>query len=471
MKNISIILILYSISIIANCQNSFEKTYGGVFDEYSHSVLQTDDNGFIICGFTSSFGLGLEDIYIVKTDESGNIEWDHTYGGSGDDHGYFITKTNDGGYIICAESTSFGTRKAYLVKINSTGDTLWTNTYKGLYRSTARQILQNDDGSYIVCGTTSNTELGQNDVFLFKTDENGELLWSKIFGGTDTEFAYAMCKTLEGGYILCGGTKSFGAGSYDVYIIKTNEIGDTIWTKTIGGEGYDAGYSIIQRETGNIIIGGVSSSFGPGAFNILVTNLNEGGGIIWTKTIDYIENEQGCHISQTSDNCIAGCGWTSDIPVTNSDILIFKMDNDGNIIWTNTFGGPTHEVGYAIYETSDLGFIVTGYTVSYGAGMSDMYLIKTNSNGIITSINDINVKLDPIEIYPIPCSNILYLKKTGKISQIEMISINGKCLRPIIISQVNQEILQFDISDFPRGVYIVKIKYSDSFYYKKIIIN
>lgn len=454
--------------IVLTCQVNFEKTYGGVSNEYSHSVLQTDDNGYLLCGYTSSYGYGSEDVYVVKTNESGDIEWDHTYGGYGDDHGYYITKTNDGGYIFCAESTSFGTRKAYVVKINSEGDTLWTNTYEGLYRSNARQILQTDDGGYIVCGSTSSTQLGPKDVFLFKTNEIGALLWSKNYGGTNEDFAYAISKSLNGGYVLCGGTKSFGAGNYDVYIINTNDVGDTIWTKTIGGGGYDAGYSIFQKETGNILIGGVSSSFGSNTFDLLISNLNENGETIWTNTIDYFENEHGCYISQTSDNCISGCGYTSDLPVTNSDILIFKMDYEGDTIWTKTFGGNSYEVGYGIFETSDLGFIVTGYTQSYGAGNSDMYLIKTNSEGILTSIDDPILEINPIEVYPNPFNHKITIETRPDYKAIEVYDLNGNNHFSKLLNQENKtEII--DLRRLKKGIYILKIRTDGQDITKKII--
>jgi hypothetical protein len=469
MKRISILLISSSFWIIGNCQITFERTFGGFFNEYSHSVLQTDDNGFILCGFTSSFGSGPESVYVVKTDEYGNKLWDRTYGGAGEDHGYFINATNDGGYIICAESTSFGNRKAYLIRINSEGDTLWTNTYEGNNRSIARYVLQTEDNGFIVCGATSSTTLGPTDVFLFKTDENGNLMWSKTYGGTGSDFAYYLSQTQDGGFILCGGTRSFGNTNYDIYVIKTDNIGDTIWTTVIGGYGYNAGYSIVETESGHFIIGGMTSAFGANGTDILIVKLHENGEIIWTKNIDYYLNESGCHISLTSDEHIIGCGSTLKM-AQKSDILVFKMDLDGNVLWINRFGGDEHDIGYSIFETDDLGMIITGYTQSYGAGMADMYLIKTNSDGLLTSIYEPVLSDDGINVFPNPCSKVFYIKSPVSISELKVIGVDGREFRLEFINN-SWEGIEVDVTSVPKGVYVLKITNSKADYYKKLVIQ
>jgi hypothetical protein len=466
MKTLTTTITLIIFFIHANGQITFEKTYGGFKDEYSHSVRQTDDGGYILCGFTSTQSSGSKDVYVVKTDAYGNVEWDRTYGGPGADHGYCITKTNDGGYIICAESTSFGNRSAYLIRIDSTGDTLWTNHYPGNNYSLARCVLETDNG-FIVCGSTGYTGVTE-DVFLFKTDEYGNLQWSRTYGGLGNDWSYAMSHTSDGGYIICGGTNSFGANNSDIYIIKTNSSGDTTWTRSIGGIGYSAGYSVVQTTSGNFILGATTTVFGAVGYDILIVKLDGNGEIIWTSTIDYLANEHGGHISLTSDNCIIGSGRTSS-PTMKSDIVVFKMDMNGEALWLNTYGGDEHEVSYGVLETSDLGFIITGYTTSYGAGAADMYLIKTDPDGLLTSVYEPELQVNDFMIYPNPCVNYFHLKGFEEITELEIIDFLGRS-QPFRLSSSDKGGIMVDVSNMQKGSYVARITHSETTTNKIVIV-
>ena len=240
------------------------KRFGGAASEEGKSVQQTADQGYIITGFVESFGAGDRDVYLIKTNNSGNIIWTKTFGGTGWDEGTFVRQTSDGGYIITGFTESFGVggncggfcRDVYLIKTNSSGDTLWTKTYGGLYDDEGYSVQQTVDGGYIITGTTSSFPAGFPDFYLIKTDANGDALWTKTYGGANEDYGYSVQQTADGGYIIIGSTSSFGAGSRDVYLIKTNSSGDTLWTKTYGGTFWDEGYSVRQTADGGYIITG-----------------------------------------------------------------------------------------------------------------------------------------------------------------------------------------------------------------------
>ena len=205
------------------------RTYGGSDDDAGWSVAQTTDGGYIIAGWTESFGAGMEDVYLVKTDVEGDTLWTHTYGGSSTDWGYFVAQTTDSGYIVAGRTASFGAGSSdfYLVKTAPDGDTIWTRTYGGTDSDYGYSVVQTTDGGYIVAGGTRSFGAGEYDVYLVKTDALGDTIWTRTYGGSDYDGCRSIVQTSDGGYIIVGETKSFGAGLHDVYLIKTDSLGYT----------------------------------------------------------------------------------------------------------------------------------------------------------------------------------------------------------------------------------------------------
>ncbi|MCH8331282.1 MAG: hypothetical protein IH946_07855, partial [Bacteroidetes bacterium] len=229
----TLIIGLITLAGISNAQHLFEQALGGTNDEEGRSVVQTDDDGFLFLGSTESFGAGLNDIYLVRLDQLGDTIWTRTYGGTDDDLGHYISSTNDGGYIVTGSTSSFGAGSSdcYLLRLDSLGDTLWTRTYGySTLDDYGTSVQQTTDEGYIITGNK-----GGGGVYLVKTDSLGDTLWTKTYGGTSTDEGHCVQQTTDGGYIITGYTGSYGSGSYDFYLIKTNFLGDSLWTKTFGG--------------------------------------------------------------------------------------------------------------------------------------------------------------------------------------------------------------------------------------------
>jgi len=245
-------------------QPYFQKTYGASNAEYGFSVEQTADGGYIIAGETNSSGAGSTDIYLVRTDASGDTLWVRTYGGTGAEYGYEVHETNDNGFIITGRTTSFGAGAAdvFLIKTNSSGDIVWSKTYGGVLDDFGYSVQQTTDNGYIVTGFTQNFGVGGTDLYLIKTDVNGDTLWTRTFRGTSDDYGRSVKQTNDGGYIIAGYTNSFGAGGNDMYLLKTDGNGDSLWTKAFGGTGADYAYSIVQTTDLGYAVVGSTNSFG-----------------------------------------------------------------------------------------------------------------------------------------------------------------------------------------------------------------
>ncbi|MFH1319911.1 MAG: T9SS type A sorting domain-containing protein [Bacteroidota bacterium] len=366
----------------------FQKTFGGTNDGFSRSLQQTTDGGYIIAGYTKSFGAGDADVCLIRTDDNANILWAKVYGGSGDDRGYSVQQTNDGGYIIAGYTNSFGAGDydIYLILTDADGDILWTKTYGGTGDDRGFSVLQSNDGGYTFTGGTNSFGAGLSDFYWVHTDDNGGLLWTKTIGGTGFDCGYSIQQTSDEGYIITGYTYSFGAGDADVYLIKTDVNGDTEWTKTIGGTDEDEGWSVRQTTDGGYIIAGYTNSFGAGSYDVYLIRTNAAGDISWSKTYGESGGDYGYSVQQTSDSGYIFTGVTSSTAANGEDVYLIRADANGDLLWTKTFGGEFSESGYSVQQTSDGGFIVAGFSSSFGGGVEEgdmeMYLIRTDDNGI-----------------------------------------------------------------------------------------
>ncbi|MCK5843210.1 MAG: PQQ-like beta-propeller repeat protein, partial [Victivallales bacterium] len=408
MKNATICILLLSVTI---CLAGWERTYGGSHYDHGESVAQTSDGGYIVSGETCSFGAGNNDVYLVKIDAEGDTIWTRTYGGDENEYGKSVAQTSDGGYIVAGYTYSFGAGEfdVYLIKTDSEGDTIWTRTYGGSNWDWGESVAQTSDGGYIIAGGTKSFGAGERDVYLVKTDALGDTLWTRTYGGSDEDYGYSIALTTDGGFIIAGYTESFGAGRSDVYLIKTDGGGDTIWTRTYGGIYSDLGYSVALTSDGGHIIAGMTKSFGADSADIYLIKTDTSGDTIWTRTYGGSESDYGWSIAQTTDGGYIVAGWTKSFGAGEHDVYLVKTDSDGDTLWTRTYGGSESDVVYSVAQTTYGGYIVAGWTHSFGAGGSDFYLIKTNSLGFTAIGESPSARPEEIAInaYPNPFNSTI----------------------------------------------------------------
>jgi len=362
----------------------FCKAIGGENDDGGYSLIQTSDGGYAITGYTKSFGAGKGDVYVVKLDANGNLQWTTTIGGPEIEEGVSLIQTSDGGYAIAGVTQSFGAGEddAYVVKLDANGNLQWTKTIGGKKEDVGFSLIQTSDGGYAIAGATTSFGAGGWDAYLVKLDANGNLQWTKTIGGKEDDKGYSLIQTSDGGYAITGYTKSFGAGGWDVYVVKLDANGNLQWTKTIGGPGNEIGFSLIQTSDGGYAITGPTYSFGAGGADVYVVKLNANGNLQWTTTIGGKEEDVGISLIQTSDGGYAIAGSTTSSGVGEADFYVVKLDANGKPQWTKTIGAKNKNlIKSSIIQTSDGSYVIAGTTGSFGAGKRDVYVVKLDKNG------------------------------------------------------------------------------------------
>jgi len=377
----------YIISLDVNGDTLWTRTYGGSGHDEAHSIIESPEAGFVIIGSTRPELETNYDIYVIKTQDNGDTLWTKTYGPNiGDDQGWSIQNTSDGGYILAGYSNSFnaGDYDMYLIKTDINGNVIWESTYGGTDDEKCASVLQSSDDRFIIVGSTQSFGAGGNDVYIVKTGSHMDTSWTNTYGGTGDDRGYAVQQTSDNNYIIAGSTTSFslrsGRGdSADVYLINTDSVGNTIWTKTYGGTGDDGGNSVYQTSDGGYIITGYTNSYGAGRSDVYLVKTNADGDTNWTRTYGGAGNDGGNSVYQTTDGGYIITGYTYPFGVLRSDVYLIKTNSNGDTSWTKTFGGIDNDEGFSVYQTTDGGYIITGYT--YRIDQNDVYLIKTDANG------------------------------------------------------------------------------------------
>ncbi len=265
----------------------WQHTYGGPSNsDVLTDVKQTADGGNIAVGstFSNEADPGVEYLWVIKTDVEGDTLWTKYYGnGGGEDAAKSVAITQNGNFVIVGETASYSQDEldAWILKLDSNGDTIWTQTFSGSSSDAASSVIIDKKGRYVVTGHTFGT--GGWDAMLLKYDADGNLLWDRTYGGTGKEWMNDLCQTEDGSYLLTGYTTSFGVSSEDLYLIKADENGDTVWTKTYGGPADQNGHGIDMNPDGGAIIAGWTGTF-MSASDIWLLRINVDGDTLWTKT-------------------------------------------------------------------------------------------------------------------------------------------------------------------------------------------
>ena len=447
-----------------NAEINFERTYGGTNDDDGWSAQQTAEGGYVVAGNTSSYGAGNSDIYLIKTDAAGDMLWTRTFGGPAFDYCRSVQQTADGGYILAGYTSSFGAgfSDIYLVKTDSSGETLWTRTYGGAEDDYGYAVRQTAEGGFIVTGETHSFGSGGN-VYLVRTNANGNALWTRTYGGESGEFGCSVQPTTDSGFIIVGSTSSFGAGGSDVYLVKTDANGDTLWSRTFGGTNDDYGGSVQQTIDGGYAIAGYTWSFGAGDGDVYLIKTDVTGDTMWTRTFGGAGYDGANSVQQTTDGGYAIAGHTTSFGAGGYDVYLLKTDERGDTQWTKTYGGSDNEVGYSIQPTADGGYVIAGGTHSFGSGGCDVYLIKTDSLGNVAVAEP---KASPtrapalsLTCEPNPCrgATTISLKPQASSSKRPTLRIYDAQGRLVLFQTVRASSFIFHPSSLPSGAYFVRV--------------
>ena len=364
----------------------WNKTYGrtGPYRDGDYALVKTPDGGYAIAGYTRSYGMGGSDFWLIKTDEYGNMEWNRTYGGPADECAYSLVVTSDAGFALAGPIENVSEHGAvWLVKTDSYGNMEWNRTYVGLnadVEGSSSPLVKTSDGGYALAGYTVSVA-GDTDFCLIKTDDLGNVEWNRTYGGSEDESAFSVVATSDGCYALAGETESFGAGSEDVWLVKTNASGYMEWNRTYGGIYEDIVHSVVEVSGGGYAIAGMTTSFSVAGDDVWLVKTNAYGNVEWNRTYGGYGNQVAYSLIVTSDGRYTLAGYTSSSDPYGADFLLVKTDEGGNLLWNQTYGKQSSsplsniEYAYCVLEADNGGYMIAGNRFTpYG----DCWLVKTD---------------------------------------------------------------------------------------------
>ncbi|WP_264521089.1 T9SS type A sorting domain-containing protein [Flavobacterium sp. N1994] len=483
----------------------WQKTYGGSEYDMAYTIKPTFDGGYIAAGVTSSIDGDVVSLHgngegwIVKVNNVGAIEWQKAIGGTNMDEVNSIWQTTDGGYIATGYSSSNngditlnqGYEDLFVARLSATGSLLWMKTYGGSGWDEGTGIQQCTDGGFIVCGTTTSSNgnvsfnHGSDDFWLLKLNTDGNIQWEKTYGGTNSDNAFSLVQTKDGGYAITGYTYSMngdvtGNLNCAFWIVKTNGAGTLQWQKAVGSYSSISSYCIKQTIDDGFIIAGDSSGVG-GAVTVSygnddywVVKLSAAGTLQWQKSLGGTYRDIAYGIDQTSDGgyIVSGRSESTDYDVLGNhgydDYWIVKLNPTGAILWQKSLGGTSNDEGREIHQTLDGGFIIAGRTstatgdVTSVNGGGDFWIVKLNPD----PLNTINFEKRNLTVYPNPTSSHIQLQLPEEVEIIK-ISVTDVLGKKVLEQFGNMTNLNID--SLSSGTYIIQVFSSETTYHCKFI--
>lgn len=445
------------------------KTLGGSLSEKGYDIKQTSDGGFIVAGHTYSFGAGNGDAWLIRINPNGDTLWAHTYGDGGGSYesAQSVYQTSDGGFIFAGSVFAGSTSNAYLVKTDANGSAEWTQTIGGFDTDNAYSVIQANDGGYIICGDTRSFHNGfGSSVWLIRTNSVGDSLWTKVYGGSSYQGGKSIKQTTDNGFIVAGSYNNGGATSTEVWLLKTDANGDTLWTKTFGGNAQQEGYDVLQTDDGGFLIAG-SQSWS----EIWLIKTNSTGDTSWTKTYPGSLAPTNC-LSHASDGGFIVTG--SDF---NGDLLVIRTDENGDLLWSSTYNGGISDAGSAVINVDGGGYLVCGSTDSTGAGNTDIWLIRLDSDGT-TSINEEPALANQFQLnqnYPNPfnpTTTISWQSSAGSWQTLVVYDLLGREVATLVdeFKPAGNHEVEFSELSVPSGVYYYQLKTGEFVKTRKMVL-
>ena len=471
------ILIFQCCTFLMTAQVTFQKTFSGFYDMDGLDVIPAKDGGYIITGMITNDIINDIDIHIIKTNSTGDMQWTKTYGGNKPEYSFGILQATDSsGYFIIGYSQSFGggDYDTWLLKINNDGDTLWSKIYGGWGNDQGKEIIPTSDGNYMITGMTNSAPNTSYQAYLIKITPDGTILWEKYYGGSNFEIGNSVKQTPDGGYIMLGITYSNGING-DAYLVKTNSIGDTVWTKNFGGNQLDEGIFIVVNSDSSYTFCVRDSSTVGKNIDVQIIKTYSNGTIIWDKHYGGTEKDTDKMIQKTSDGGYIVSAITRSFGLSLPDMWILKLDPEGDTVWTRRYGGTDNEHCYSTRQTADGGYIAVGKTESFSSENGIMFL-KLNSIGKLgTEIGVNEIYSDNIFIiYPNPAKRIINIDFSDGVpfSSLKISNALGQVIISRIFEPYNQngnEII--DLKDNEPGIYMLAIQTKEKVITKKIILQ
>lgn len=451
MKKLLLLLTYLLISIGVYSQNIFEKIYGGSGEDEGNSVLQTFDGGFIITGSTNSFGAGGLDVYVIRTNEFGDTLWTKTFGGTNDDVGYSIAQTSDSGFVITGYTNGLGPGTGIcLIRIDSNGDSIWTRNYYGIYKEIGYSVAQTTDGGFIITGSYWPNGF-ESKVYLMRTNSTGDTLWTKKITEIYWDYGKSVIQASDGGFIITGTAGDFGWGYYCAFLIKTDQYGNIIWTKIYGDVyTHDAVNSFSQTNDSGYIIIACDNTYDGMSMDIKLIKTNANGDSLWTKRYGSNNADYGFAIKQLSNDNYIILGKTNGINLLMTNSL-------GDTLWTKTYTGAE---GTSLVQTNDKGYIITG--INYWNHDVFLLKTDSNctSNGTLGTNNILFSKKNNISVNPNPAIKTIHIQIPQQFGHTRTLAIYD-CIGQLQLIKTDS-FSDIDVSSLKSGIYFIVLTNLDN---------
>jgi hypothetical protein len=480
---ISLCLVIVFASFFAEAQTlKFQKVYGGYSYDYGNDLIQTADSGYLLLCTSNSFS-NSSDIYLLKVDQQGNYEWQRTYGGNEIEGACKIKFTQDGNIAMAGHTSSYlnTSYDFYLIKADMNGDTLWTKHYGTSEWDFANSMDTCADGGFIMAGKTYDTGNAYSDILIVKTDADGNEQWQKKIGGNLDDVANSII-SIPGGYIVCGSTGSLGMGGNDIYVFKTDLNGNIIWERTFGEIHNDEGTTCFLDNENLIVVGGkMTLTTYPNNFNTFLVKLRLDGTNYWefvNNSIGTINNQIECVVAGYNKGITSSGSFNPNSPTFN-DLFIFINDSMGSYNNSGTHGGSFEDYGKSIIKTADYGYAAIGTTNSFGMGLSNIYFIKTDT--LTPSVGALSIFVNLKETNQlVAAQNLVYPNPFSHSSTINIdfpasiLASNTFALK--LIDQLGNEVshqVAYTVKDNNKGsaITINNMSLSNGMYYYSLSIN
>ncbi len=409
LRAVVVLSIFFSILIDSFSQSIyFEKYWGGSSNDFARSVRQLSNGNIYVFGYSSNGLNGGFDFALNKLDSVGNLQWTKYYGGSLDDNGLTMNTTSDGNFIVAGESyTSSVDLDILIYKIDTAGSVIWTKrwgTTSG--NESVRSVIQTADGGYALCGFKTDA-LGLNDCYILRTNSVGDTLWTKMIGGVDNEYATGIRETANGRLIISADSKSFGAGGYDVELIVLNSATGNILGNYFYGDSLNNGtQGIAPSKDGNIFIYGETDIYQFSPFDFYLEKFDTLGNSIWKQVFGGVNADALFSLYEQPDKSILLAGYSNSYNTGPINLIIFKTDSLGNLLWIQNYGDVGIDIGYDIAPSFNNGYLICGQTFR---GTDDFYLLHLDSAGLATNLSTLNSQTTYFSVYPNPSAGTIYL--------------------------------------------------------------
>ncbi len=366
---------------------AWDQMYGGDDNDYSRSLVECVGGGFAIVGQTKSYGEGDWDILLIRTDSAGIILWNKTFGGSISDFGTDVLECSGGGFAIAGYTNSYGVGyfDVWLIRTDENGNHLWNQTYGTTNSEYAYSLVEHSSGGFALVGHIYGYGAGNADCWMIRTDDSGNQLWNETYGGVSHDQGDSVVECSDGGFFITGSTYSFSVGYDDIWLVRTDSNGNHIWNSSFGGTNHDQGYRGVECSTGGFAVAG-KKNIGIGNGDFWLIRVDAGGNHLWNKLFGYYEMDHCSSMVECVDGGFALIGTTSSFS-GGANIWLVRTNSNGNLTWSKLYGGSTGDHGSELVECADGGFALVGHTYKTPSNADIRLLRVFEMNWVETPVN------------------------------------------------------------------------------------